>query len=123
MTEYEAIEALSSVAANTATYFTVFFSLTFGYLTVAYFVGVDLTRFQCLAISATYLLSASIFGASAITWTNTWVALKTEESSAMDNVRIANALSSFGDEWNMVIVISVVLISLYFMYDVRRKAA
>jgi hypothetical protein len=122
MTEFEAIEALSSIAANAATYFTVFFSLTFAYLTVAYIVGADLTRFQCLVISGIYLLSASIFGVSGVTWTNTWVTLKAQESSALDDVWIANTLSSVGGPWVVLIAASAVLVSLYFMYDVRQNA-
>ena len=39
MTEAEAIEVLSDIAANAGTYFAIFISLNFGYLTVAYMVG------------------------------------------------------------------------------------
>ena len=43
MSEAEAIEALSDVAANAGTFFTIFLSVTFAYLTVAYVVGAALS--------------------------------------------------------------------------------
>jgi len=64
MTEAEAIETLSILGANGATYFTLFTTFTFAYLTVAYFVGASLTRFQCIAVSAIYFFTASMMGAS-----------------------------------------------------------
>jgi hypothetical protein len=117
MTEFEAIDALSSIADTFATFFTVFLSLTFGYLTVAYIVGGDLTRFQYLVISGIYFLSASIIGAGAIVWVTTWEALNAQEPSIFDDIWIANALSWSGGI--SIIVILVTLVSLYFMYNVR----
>ena len=117
MTEFETIEALSNLAANAATFFTVFLSMTFGYLTVAYLVGADLTRFQCFVIAGIYFLSPSVFGAAAITWTSTWATLKARETSVIDDVWIANAVSWSGGVW--VIVVVMILLSLYFMYNVR----
>ena len=91
MTEFETIEALSNLAANAATFFTVFLSMTFGYLTAAYLVGADLT--------------------------STWATLKARETSVIDDVWIANAVSWSGGVW--VIVVVIILLSLYFMYNVR----
>jgi len=117
MTEFETIEALSNLAANAATFFTVFLSMTFGYLTAAYLVGADLTRFQCFVIAGIYFLSPSVFGAAAITCTSTGPTLKARETSVIDDVWIANAVSWSGGAW--VIVVVMILLSLYFMYNVR----
>ena len=46
--EAQAIEALADIAAVAATYISVFISLTFAYLTVAYLVGATLNRFQLI---------------------------------------------------------------------------
>jgi hypothetical protein len=120
MTEAEAIESLAIMASNTATYFTVFLSFTFGYLSVAYFLGAALTNFQCLAISGIYFFSASVFGAAAIGWTGAYDDLKNREQTILDDYWILNIA-----EWAsgvLVMVVSIILVSLYFMYDVRKRA-
>ena len=60
MSESDAIEALSEISLNATTYVSIFISVTFAYLTVAYLVGKQLTRFQCLAVSALYFLIAGM---------------------------------------------------------------
>ena len=121
MTESDAIEALVMMASNTVTFFSIFLSLTFGYLSVAYFLGAALTKFQCLTISTIYFLSASIFGAAAIGWTGAYDDLKNREQTILDEYWILNIA-----EWANAVLITVVLcilVSLYFMYDVRRRVS
>jgi hypothetical protein len=116
MTEFEAIEALSGIAATAVTFLTVFISLTFGYLMVAYFVGAELTRFQSLVISGLYILAASMFGGAAFLWTLAWDLLNAQESSVIDGIWFADLSWSTGVG---IVVVLAALVSLYFMYDVR----
>ena len=66
MTEADAIGALTNIGEVAATYTGMWLSVTFGYLTVAYFLGKSLSRFQCLAISTLYVVFAIIFAAVAV---------------------------------------------------------
>lgn len=68
MTGFKALQVLSNFADNAATYFAMFITFTFGYLTVAYFVGKSLSRFQCFAVSALYAISAILSGATTVGW-------------------------------------------------------
>jgi len=118
VTETDVIEALSELSINAATYMTVFISLTFAYLTVAYFVGRSLSRFQCVAISGLYVLFASMTGASAVAWSEAFQLFRTKERSILDEVWIFE-----NTNWTFTlspILVMVVFTSLYFMYNVRR---
>ena len=119
MTEAEALEVLSDFATNVATYFTMFVSFTFAYLTVAYLVGKSLSRFQCIAASALYIVSAFVAGVTASGWGDAWLTLKAREQTMLSEVWVFEKPG-----WLPTIVIllsSIALTSLYFMYDVRKK--
>ena len=73
MQELTPIEALTNIADVAATYGSLWISITFAYLTAAYFVGAKMTRFQCLTMSGLYLVTAVLFGsASASVRKNAW---------------------------------------------------
>ena len=119
MSEAEALEVLSDFANNTATYFTMFVSFTFAYLTVAYFVGRSLSRFQCLAISGLYTISAAVSGVTTVGWAQAWMILREREKTMVDQVPLFNDIGWIGSVSFLLITIAVV--SLYFMYDVRKS--
>jgi hypothetical protein len=119
MTESEVIESLSELSINASTYMTIFISVTFAYLMVAYFVGRSLSRFQCFAVSALYMLFAAITGASTISWSEAFQLLGARERSIMDEVWLFENASWV--IWLVPLFSMVVFTSLYFMYDVRRE--
>ena len=121
MTEAEAIEALADVAANCATYFSVFMSLTFAYLTVAYLVGASLNRFQLILTTAIYVLSAAMMAGTIVTWTGAWLELYHREQTVFSGSRIADL--PYWVETLAILLAAVVIASVYFMYDIRRRAA
>ena len=121
MSEQEAIEALSDVAANAATYFSVFISLTFAYLTVAYLVGASLNRFQLILISAIYVLSSSMMAGTVVVWTGAWLKLYHREQTVFTGSWIAEL--PYWIEGLSVLLIAVLVASIYFMYDIRRRAS
>ena len=119
MTEAETLEVLADFANNTATYFTMFVSFTFAYLTVAYFVGKSLSRFQCLAISGLYLISAAVSGTTTVGWAQAWLTLRERERTMLDDVWLFNDIGWIGAVSFLFVTISSV--SLYFMYDIRNR--
>ena len=121
MSESEAIEALSDISANCATYFSVYISLTFAYLTVAYLVGSALSRFQLTLITAIYLLSSTLMGATTIIWVDAWLKINQREQTIFSDHAMVTALPWIPGL--VILLMSVVIASVYFMYDIRRKGA
>ena len=120
MTESETLQVLSYFAENTATYFTMFVSFTFAYLTVAYFVGRSLSQFQCLAVSGLYVISAAVSGSTTVGWAQAWTLLRTQQKTMLDGVWMFNDIGWIGAV--SFLLVTIALVSLYFMYDVRRKS-
>ena len=118
MTQSETLAVLSDFGENTATYLAMYISVTFAYLTVAYFVGASLSRFQCLAISSFYVVSALVTGATTVGWANAFLILKADEETMLNQVWLFDKLGIFPGL--ISVVVGVCLLSLYFMYDVRR---
>jgi hypothetical protein len=65
MNEAELLEALATQVQAAFACVETWLALTFGYLTVAYFAGAKLSRFQCAAISGLYAVMASLSAAGA----------------------------------------------------------
>ncbi|MGR8946685.1 MAG: hypothetical protein ACU84Q_01470 [Gammaproteobacteria bacterium] len=118
MTEAEALEVLSDIGDNVATYFAMYISITFAYLSVAYFIGAALSRFQCIAVSILFVVSALAVGATTIGWANAWLLLKAQERTLVNDVWLFETPGIFP----MVIFLltGMAMLSLYFMYDIRR---
>ncbi len=119
MTESEALEVLAIFGEATATYFTMFVSFTFAYLMVAYFLGRSLSRFQCFAVSALYAVSALVTGATTVGWAHAWLILKSRENTMINEVWLFDKPGIFPAL--IFLLTAIALISLYFMYDVRKK--
>ncbi|MFT4561504.1 MAG: hypothetical protein ACI9BW_001245 [Gammaproteobacteria bacterium] len=119
MSEEQVIGSLMAISDQTATYVNVWISLTFGYLTVSYFLGKALSRFQCLAISCLYVVLAFLAASSAYGLTQSWFVLLDREKSLLSDVWI---FRHGGREEGLGIVFVVAtLVALYFMYNVRRS--
>lgn len=118
MTEVEAISTLNEISEVIATFASLWASFTFGYLTVSYFVGAALTKFQCLIISTLYLVIAAFFSSAAIGHVMAWHLVRLNNESLYDRVFFMGGES--GWVWGSVIFLFFGTgASLYFMYNIR----
>lgn len=62
MNKSDTISTLIEIGPMAATWASLWVSLTFEFLTVSYFIGAALSRFQCLANSILYATSTVLFG-------------------------------------------------------------
>ena len=116
--EAEVIGSLMAISDQAATYLNVWVSLTFGYLTVAYFLGKALSRFQCLAISGLYLVIAYIAASSVYGLTQSFFVLLGRDTSLISDVWI---ITHGGREQGAAIFFSgATILALYFMYNARQ---
>ena len=119
MSEAEILELLRAYAETSGMFLAKYVSFTFAYITVAYFVGRDLSGFQCIAVSALYIVSGTFVGSSAVAWGYAWHELKTRQPTLLDDVWLMKHF-----QWVEVLalfLVSLCLVSLYFLYDVRRN--
>ena len=118
MTEAETLEVVALYGSNSFSIFTVYLSITFAYLTVAYFLGAKLSRFQTITISGLYIASSAMASLAFIGTTQTWVVLISTTQTMLNTIPIYSA-----GVWHIyaaILAIAGILVSLYFMYDVRR---
>ena len=120
MTEAEmrAATMLVEVGDIAVTFMGAWVSLTFAYLTAAYFVGRALSRFQCWTISIFYVVMAAVFAMSAVGYVKTWRALYLLEPVIFGRVW------EFGFPWwgelSGFFFYGGIFVSLYFMYNIRQ---
>ena len=120
MTEAETIASLNEIADVIATYAGMWLSFTFGYLTVAYFLGKALSRFQCVTVSVLYGVASAWFGSAAIAHTQAWHLVRTSQDTRYNDIWLMTAET--GWEWGISVFLTAgTLVSLYFMHDVRRR--
>lgn len=121
MTEAEILELVAIYAANSITAFTVYISFTFAFLVTAFYVGRQLTLFQVFAISGMYIISAGSALLAEIAYLQAMFRIKAMSPNVLDEFALFN-----GDFW--VIYMGIVLgagmlVSLYFLWDMRRSDA
>jgi hypothetical protein len=120
MTEAETITALNEISEVIATYSSLWVSFTFGYLTVAYFLGKALSLFQCLVISALYCIAAAFFGTTVIVFTAAWHIVREATPTLYDQVPFVGLRDAWF--WGSVLFLNAgTLVSLYFMYNARSQ--
>ncbi|MEQ8694609.1 MAG: hypothetical protein RIC85_04720 [Gammaproteobacteria bacterium] len=120
MTEAEILELVSLYYGNAIEAFTIYITFTFAYLTVAYFVGSKLTRFQVFVVSGLYLISALSTTLGSIMPMLAWGELLANRDTLLSKFPVWD-----GEMWvvNMGIIFLVgIVVSFYFMYDVRSKS-
>lgn len=120
MTEGEAIEAAIGAAAVVFSCFVIYISFTFGYLVTAYFVGDKLTRFQAIAATGLYLVAAGFMILVMIAWTQGMLAITDSTKTTLDAVPLLRR--GYWVEALFFLCGTGVLMSLYFMWDVRRQS-
>ena len=121
MTEAETMATLATIGDTIAAYIGLWVTTTFAYLTVAYLVGTQLTRFQTAAVTGLYLVSSSLFALSAIANSEAWITLSAKHSTTYGSISLSRVYGIWlPGMW--VIVIAGMIVSLYFMHDVRARA-
>ena len=123
MTEAEILELVVMYTEGAMTSYSIYLTITFAYMTVAYFVGDKLSHFQVVAASGLYLVGSLTGLLSAYVHVHTWSTLKSEFPGGVS--ALDSSLWWNGELWKVLITTSLVigiLVSLYFMYNVRRTA-
>ena len=121
MSEAEVIESMAILGDGAVNVFTVFISVTFAYLTVAYFVGRSLTKFQLIAVSGLYLVTSTTMGATCVACVIAWEKLIHQYPSALNNIPFFTI--GIWHKVMAIIFIGGVIVSYYFMYNIRNTDA
>ena len=119
MTEAEAIASITDLAGMALAFVSLWFSATFGYLTVAYFLGNVLSRFQCSAVSALYGFSAFLFIAGTAVYTKATELMIGRERTIFDQLYVDSLAWA---ESISALSVCGTLLSFYFMYNVRQRS-
>jgi hypothetical protein len=120
MTEAEAVASLNGMAEVTASLLGVWVSITFAYLTASYFLGKQLSTFQSFAVSGLYVVTSFVFGGSAILYVHAWQLTRIREGTVFNELALASSLPAYVGG-TILVVTGGILISLYFMYNVRHS--
>ena len=115
MTEAESLELAATFTANASTNFTIFISFTFAFLATAYFVGKNLSRFQFFAASGMYAVAAGSAATSCVGWLQAFDAIM-ESKPTFPNLQRGVWVGGMS-----VLFAAGLLVSLYFMWDVRKS--
>ena len=116
MGDLAAQEVLAMWSDNSQSAFSIYLTLTFAYLTAAYFVGAKLSTFQALAVSGLYSAGAAIALLSCINQLFFFSAIMQEYPD------LAATSVASGEFWIYYIgpLLAVgIFVSLYFMWDIR----
>jgi hypothetical protein len=119
MTEAEAFEAVMLASGNAMTAYGIFLTVLFAYMTVAYFVGKNLTSFQMVAASGMFIVASLTCMVTAHLYIHAWGVITREFPGGISALE--------GSFWNEPLFLTVVfvtmivgiVIGLYFMYRIR----
>ena len=121
MTEVEATTALASVGDTMCSFTGLWVSVTFAYLTVAYFVGRDLSRFQNMAVSGLYGVSALLFSLGALVHAEAWLEIAVNSQTVYKTISTSPLYSFVMPTFVLILGVGI-SVSFYFMYNVRHSA-
>ena len=116
MTEAEVLEMLNLQSANAMNGYIIYNTFTFGYLTVAYLAGANLSKVQVIIISSFYVIAASTFTLVTITHTQSMAVLVTNYPEFAYSI-------FWHTPWTLLVSsvqVGGILVSLYFMYNLRK---
>lgn len=119
MSEIDFVEARNLHASNAMNAFTIFITLTFSYLTVVYIVGTKLLKVQLVLLSLLYFFWAIAFVLVAITHLQSLEAFLEEYPDFVRSRVWSLPWTYFGS----TITLGGILISGYFVYNVRRNSS
>ena len=120
MNEAEAIELIANHLSNAIGGFTVYLSVTFAYLYVAYVAGADLSRLQFVIGSFLYVFAA--FTTVMVVSINVQVMYSLVEHVASYSKHFENVPLWGGGFWELYMTglqVGGILVGLFFMWDVR----
>ena len=119
MTEAEAIDAVTDFADIATTFLSLYLSLTFAYLTVVYFLGSSLSRFQCIGVSILYGVMALLTALAAGLYTKATQLILTRGGGVFDDLP-QSIIKIAWMETTMSLYVGGILLSFYFMRNVRQ---
>jgi len=121
MTEAEIIEVVAILGANSFSIFSVYLSITFAYLTVAYFIGAALKPVQVWVASGLYVASAGVSTIACVGTTEAWVELIANQPTMLNTLGIYSV--HIWDVYMAILMALGMVVSLYFMYEIRKRTA
>jgi len=124
MSEADLYELVALYISNCILAFTVYVTLTFGYLSVAYLVAAKLTVFQSTVATCIYVFSATSCILTLLTSLSFVGALGADLAKTSDSY--STVLFSNTDAWlyfMAVITVLGVFASVYFFYNVRKDGS
>lgn len=101
LTHYELIDTYYLVRSALVSDVTIFMTILFAYVTVAYFVSAKLTKFQAITISSLYSLFALYMASSAYT------------SAQMQSI-IGFKMSGVDSSWESLVIVTILLVAWVF---------
>ena len=119
MTEAEAIELIIMHADIAVNSFSVYLTITFAYLTVAYLVGRSLSTFQAIAISSLYLVGAGSAVINIVIHIQAWGKIKMLHTSIFNEFALWNPV--FWITFMPILMVGGILTGLYFMWNIRHQ--
>ena len=120
MTEADYFDALGGIVSNGFAAYAVFVSLVGGYLVAAYNVGSKLDRSQMWIINCLYLASV-LFVVITVYGMFSSVDMLAAELAELNPKRYVFGFS-YATEISLAVNLTIVLSSLKFMYDIRKKS-
>jgi len=117
MTAYEYLDLANSGIANTTATLMIGFTMLSAYLVVAYVVGSKLKTFQVIALTGIYTISA-LFNTVAH-WAGMREALELKRLAKELSPDLDIAYSAEAPYIALIIRLSIFVISLWFMWDIR----
>ena len=120
MTEAELLEVVIMYGEAALGTFAVYISILFAYLTVAYFIGANLSKFQTASVTALFLIASTMLTLTCMNCVHVWEKLIPEQPSVLTSLPFFTL-----GIWHTYMAVSMtmgILICLYFMHDVRKTA-
>ena len=117
MNEGDMIEAAAAAIANSMAAFTVYITFTFGFLATSYIVGSKLERFQALTVTGLYVIAAGYSTIIMVAWLQAFFAITEAKATALDTILLMQR--GYWVLGTIVIQSMGILVSLYFMWNVR----
>ncbi len=122
MAEAELWELIAVHAANAMSAFNIYLTVTFAYLIAAYLVGAKLSKLQAGLITGLFIFSAGSGWLAMVIYLRR--AAIFQDMLASESEIYARTFLMGGKFWSVYMAILLAFgmaVSLYFMYDIRRK--
>ena len=121
MTRAEVLELQGYFIELTMVDFSIYLTVTFAYLIVAYLAGARLTRFQAIAATGMYLVAAVSTIGGMIVVQDLYIESLTAEPLITQSMETADPI--FWKVYMNGMMLVGIFVSVYFLYDVRKRGA